>query len=60
MRAKYKDENAASKKSKKEEFIKIIYDADFPALRDDEIEKLDRLKVFEKHFPFYRLSFNTM
>lgn len=45
MRAKYSEENQKSKsKKEKENVIKIIYEADFPALKDDEFDELDRLK----------------
>lgn len=61
MRALYAQENEKNKsKKQKDNIIKIIYDADYPALMDKEIDELDRLKQFEKHFPFYRMSFNSM
>jgi hypothetical protein len=46
MRAKYNEEQSKnlSLKSKKQETVKIVYEADIPALSDIEFESLDRLK----------------
>jgi len=45
MKNRYSEENEKLKsKKQKENIIKIIYEADYPVLTDNEFEELDRLK----------------
>jgi hypothetical protein len=60
MKKQFIQEDEKTKTKKHQEGVRIIYEADFPALKVSEFEDLDRFKQFEKYFPFYRIQFSSI